>query len=506
MIQKYADPVTGVTAPSGAVRHGCISALRLAYQDLYGPIARIQQVNLLSAVRKGDVVDQTTIQQQHLSNPTSSWQQDWTGRSRCNNGGFRRGGRLGEGTRMIRVGGALHHLISNEAEAGEQQDGAHDQDGLEQLHGVGCSDAVQSRGAVAVSLAESPAVVEEDDLPDETLPDGAVCDPATAAGGEASLHPLTVTAEMAGERLDRVLALALAGTGLTRTRLKALIEDRAFRLDGAVVTDASRLVRAGQTGLLTVPAAVPARPQAQDIPLHIVYEDASLLVLDKPAGMVVHPAAGNADGTLVNALLHHCRGELSGIGGVSRPGIVHRLDKDTSGLMVVAKNDRAHSGLSAQFADRSLSRTYQALVWGLPSPASGTVDAPIGRHPVDRKRMAVVTGGGKPAITGYRTLACYGMAVALIECSLQTGRTHQIRVHMEKLGHPLVGDPLYGKVRPGRLRPLPDAVRQDLQRFPRQALHAVAIRFRHPLNGDLLRFESPLPDDFLHLRNRLETL
>lgn len=332
--------------------------------------------------------------------------------------------------------------------------------------------------------------------------------------GPAGHHTVTVTAGTAGSRLDKLLADAIAG--LSRSRVQALMEQGWVVADGRTITDASQRVKPGQRFEVLIPAAAPPVPQPQDIPLAVVYEDADVLVLDKPAGMVVHPAAGNPDGTLVNALLFHCGDSLSGIGGVRRPGIVHRLDKDTSGLMVVAKNDRAHHGLTAQFSDRSLSRTYLALVWGIPQPAKGRIEAAIGRCPTDRKRMAVVTHGGKPAATRYRVIRAFegakrGHGAALVECSLETGRTHQIRVHMAHIGHPLVGDALYSRGRTGRAggsnaASLPEAVRVALTGFPRQALHAAAIRFTHPGTGEPVRFESPLPADFTELLKNLESL
>ena len=236
---------------------------------------------------------------------------------------------------------------------------------------------------------------------------------------------------------------------------------------------------------------------AQAIPLVIVHEDADLLVVDKPAGLVVHPAAGNLDGTLVNALLHHCAGQLSGIGGVARPGIVHRIDKDTSGLLVVAKTDRAHEGLSAQFAAHSIARTYRALVGGCPVPASGTVSGHIGRSDANRKKMAMVgEHRGKHAVTHYSVLEKLGPA-ALVECRLETGRTHQVRVHMASIGHALLGDPLYGRD-PKPLR----GILQNLG-FRRQALHAASLGFIHPASGAALAFSSPLPPDFSALLEEL---
>ena len=284
-----------------------------------------------------------------------------------------------------------------------------------------------------------------------------------------------------------------AFTDLSRSRVSALIDQGAVFLNGACLRDQDKKTAAGEVYRIEIPAPVDAVPQAQPIPLDIVYEDADLLVVNKPAGMVVHPAAGNYDGTLVNALLSHCRESLSGIGGVIRPGIVHRLDKETSGLMVIAKNDEAHKGLSAQFAVHSLERCYLALIWGRLSPAQGVIETQIGRSSVNRKKMAVVKSGGKRAETHYRTISLYaGGAVSLAECSLKTGRTHQVRVHMTALGHPLVGDKTYGKV-PGAARHNP--VLAAAVNFSRQALHSYKMSFEHPITHETMRFEIPLPAD-----------
>ncbi|WP_245580103.1 RluA family pseudouridine synthase [Niveispirillum irakense] len=355
----------------------------------------------------------------------------------------------------------------------------------------------------ALETTGLPAGLDFDDMDDDLI--GGDLDVATDAGGPAH-HQVMVAAAQEGERLDRALADALAAAGLSRSRLAALIAQGHVATGGQTIEDGSRRVKQGQCYDVTVPASAPATPQPQAIPLSIIYEDADLLVIDKAAGMVVHPAAGNADGTLVNALLHHCGADLSGIGGVRRPGIVHRLDKDTSGLIVVAKNDKAHQGLSAQFADRSLSRTYQAVVWGVPAPRSGEITGNIGRHPSDRKRMAVLERGGKPAITRYTLLRALGPAASLVECKLLTGRTHQIRVHMTHIGHPLVGDQVYGRIRQGRTRGVSEAGKQALAGFPRQALHAAAIEFIHPATGVKMGFTTVLPDDFKGLIQALETL
>jgi 23S rRNA pseudouridine1911/1915/1917 synthase len=273
---------------------------------------------------------------------------------------------------------------------------------------------------------------------------------------------------------------------LSRAGAQRLIKAGRVTRDGKAATDADRRVWAGETYEITLPPPEPAAPKAQALPLTIVYGDDDLLVIDKPAGLVVHPAAGNRDGTLVNALLAHCGASLSGIGGVARPGIVHRLDKDTSGLMVVAKHDAAHRALSAQFADRSLSRVYQAVTRGVPHPAKGSIEGAIGRHPRDRKRMAVVARGGKPALTHYKVMERFGTEAGLVECRLATGRTHQIRAHMAHIKHPLIGDPVYGARRGGIV-------------FPRQALHAAELTFLHPRTGRAMKFRSPLPEDMAGL-------
>ncbi|HXD03848.1 MAG TPA: RluA family pseudouridine synthase [Novosphingobium sp.] len=297
-----------------------------------------------------------------------------------------------------------------------------------------------------------------------------------------------------GQRLDRALADA---TGLSRERIKALLGEGRVLLGGKAVSLASLKPEAGTAFAIAVPEAAPAEAAAQDIPLSIVFEDEHLIVIDKPAGLVVHPAAGNLDGTLVNALLHHCAGQLSGIGGVARPGIVHRIDKDTSGLLVVAKCDAAHEGLARQFADHSIERAYLAITAGTPSPLAGTVRGNIGRSDSNRKKMALVgEGRGKHAVTHYKVLEALGDA-ALVECRLETGRTHQVRVHLASIGHALLGDPVYGRT-PSRLRP----TLQKLD-FHRQALHAAVLGFIHPTLGTALRFESPVPSDMRELLREL---
>ena len=292
------------------------------------------------------------------------------------------------------------------------------------------------------------------------------------------------------QRLDKALAEA---SGLSRERVKALMGEGRVTLDGKVAAQASHKPAAGTAFAISIPAVTPDEAQPEDIPLNVVFEDEHLIVIDKPAGLVVHPAVGNYDGTLVNALLHHCQGQLSGIGGVARPGIVHRIDKDTSGLLVVAKSDVAHEGLARQFEDHSIERAYLALVAGNPMPPSGTVTGSIGRSNTNRKKMALVSEGrGKHAVTHFATLERF-QGAALVECRLETGRTHQVRVHMTSLGHPLLGDPAYGRT-PPKLKPL-----LAEHKFERQALHAKVLGFVHPVTGEQLRFESPLPADMAGL-------
>lgn len=311
-----------------------------------------------------------------------------------------------------------------------------------------------------------------------------------AQSNENLIQTAPVPADKAGIRADKWLAEA---TDLSRSRLAALIEQGRICQNGVPLTAADKKVAAGAVFEIDIPAPVPAVPQAQEIPLDIVYEDADILVLNKAAGMVVHPAAGNYDGTLVNALLAHCRGSLSGIGGVARPGIVHRLDKETSGLLVIAKNDSAHQKLSEQFAVHSLERCYLALVWGVPNPLQGVIETQIGRSSADRKKMAVVKSGGKRAETHYRVVEILaGGLLSLVECSLKTGRTHQVRVHMTSIGHPLVGDKVYGHPPKGAAQN--EAVRAAYL-FDRQALHSYKMSFVHPKTNRLMRFELPLPPD-----------
>ncbi len=310
--------------------------------------------------------------------------------------------------------------------------------------------------------------------------------------GGFSIIQARVAEDAAGMRLDRALAMAVPT--MSRERLKALISSGAVNgPEGKAVRDPAIKAVPGAIYELSVPKPKPAHNEAQDIALEIVFEDDHLVVVDKPAGMVVHPAAGNPDGTLVNALLHHCAGRLSGIGGVARPGIVHRIDKHTSGLLVVAKTDVAHEGLAAQFAKHSIERVYAAIVSGRPIPASGTVDAPLARSSANRKKISVqAEGRGKRAVTHYRIVTPLRDA-AMIECRLETGRTHQVRVHMASIGHPLLGDPVYGRAKPSH--------REILKRldFHRQALHAAVLGFVHPVSKENLSFQSALPSDIQEL-------
>ena len=325
-----------------------------------------------------------------------------------------------------------------------------------------------------------------------------------------SLVEIAVPPGVEGERLDRVLANTLPDR--SRSFLKRLIENgRLLRDDetGRTIVEPSYRVKPGEKFLLEIPEAVDAEPIGEKIPLDVRYEDDDLIVMDKPAGMVVHPAPGNPSGTLVNALIAHCGPDFTGIGGVKRPGIVHRLDKDTSGVMVVAKTAEAHAGLVAQFSERSVDRAYRAVVWGLPMPPAGTIEGDIGRHPKNRKKMAVVTRGGKPARTGYSTLTVYGGGVAaLIECKLETGRTHQIRVHLTHAGHPLVGDPVYGRAagRRSAVKSLGEDAARVLTEFPRQALHAFRLGFTHPVSGQHIDFETEILPDMAELIRFLESI
>jgi 23S rRNA pseudouridine1911/1915/1917 synthase len=332
--------------------------------------------------------------------------------------------------------------------------------------------------------------------------------PGSQALGSQTLA-VTVAGDEGSARLDRVLALRLAE--LSRSRLKALILAGQVAVKGLPIRDPAYHVTSGDTITIDVPEAVAAEPKGEDIALDIVYEDDDIIVIDKPRGLVVHPAAGHETGTLVNALIAHCGASLSGIGGVKRPGIVHRLDKDTTGLMVVAKNDRAHQSLSAQFADHGrtgeMRRGYMAFAWDVPGRARGTVDAPIDRHPYAREKMAV-REGGREAITHWEIREAFNgrdgkPVAALLACQLETGRTHQIRVHLAHIGHPLMGDSVYGphfKTKASHLGPESQAA---LDGLGRQALHAYLLVLEHPKTGEILHWESGLPEDLLLLQKTL---
>jgi len=325
---------------------------------------------------------------------------------------------------------------------------------------------------------------------------------------------LTVSDVEAKMRLDKWLVLHLPE--LSRARIKSLIEkDEALQKDGETFTNASWKIREGETFTLTPPPIEDATPQPENIPLTVLYEDEHLIVIDKAAGMVVHPAAGNWSGTLVNALLYHCGDTLSGIGGVARPGIVHRLDKDTSGVMVVAKHDKAHHGLRDQFSVHDIERIYHAIVHGAPRPGVGTIDAALARAGADRKKMSIVDeedhSSARHAITHYKMLETFGKGLAkiegdsiasLVECRLETGRTHQIRAHMAHIGHPLLGDPVYGSTGVAGLKPgtsASDAAIATLGSFRRQALHACQLGFIHPITNEEMSFETDPPEDFAKL-------
>src|SRR5258706_5186291 len=312
-----------------------------------------------------------------------------------------------------------------------------------------------------------------------------------------------VASDQGGWRLDRFLAAALGD--ISRSRLQQLLQSGAITHTRKTIRDANFRVKPGEAYTVRLPPPSPAVPQAQNIPLQVVFEDKDLIVIEKPAGLVVHPAAGNPDGTLVNALIAHCGATLSGVGGVARPGIVHRLDKDTSGLLIAAKHERAMASLAKQFANHTIERAYHAIVWGAPRAGDGIIEGRIGRNPFDRKRMAVLRGGGKQAGTRYRLVEKYGDPerpfASLIECRLETGRTHQIRVHLTHIGHPLIGDPSYGK---SRQAPRAKTTAQEVafaaaSRFPRQALHAYILGFQHPTLHKTIRVESRWPADLAQL-------
>ena len=310
-------------------------------------------------------------------------------------------------------------------------------------------------------------------------------------GGENSI----LTGTVGAGRLDSAIAAALPD--LSRARVQALLAENALTIDGESVADGSTKKFTGRSFSLSIPAPRPDKAEAQDMALVVVYEDDHLLIVDKPAGLVVHPAAGHPDGTLVNALLHHCRGKLSGIGGVERPGIVHRIDRDTSGLLVVAKSDKAHEGLAKLFAAHDIERRYLAIVSGIPAPPAGTVRTQIGRSPTNRKKMAVLPDNkGKHAVTHFKTEERF-KSTALVSCTLETGRTHQVRVHMAHIGHPLIGDSVYSN------RQNPYRIGPNQSKFGRQALHAAVLGFIHPFSGETMRFESRLPEDMQLLLSEL---
>lgn len=304
-----------------------------------------------------------------------------------------------------------------------------------------------------------------------------------------------------GWRLDKFLART--AEQFSRARLQQLIKQGCLSKNGQVITDTSLKVKAGEIYQIAVPPPEDPTPEPENIPLDIVYEDEDLLVVNKPAGMTVHPAPGAYHGTLVHGLLFHCQGHLSGIGGVKRPGIVHRIDKDTSGLLVVAKNDMTHQSLTQQFTVHSIERTYLAFIYGVLNPMSGTVDAPIGRSPYDRKKMAIVNKNGKPAVTHYHTLSVCGKAASLVKCNLETGRTHQIRVHLSSLGGNLIGDQLYVKAKKSQIFGISADLKEYINTFPRQALHAQTLGFVHPRTKEFLQFTSELPADLQELSEKL---
>ncbi len=334
--------------------------------------------------------------------------------------------------------------------------------------------------------------------PDDDI-DELELEPELVLGGE--ILTVVIEADAVGERLDKALAAQLPN--LSRARVQALMAGGAIWLDGRAFHDASAKTKAGQAYSVHVPPPEPATPQAQAIPLTVLFEDAHLIVVDKPAGMAAHPAPGSPDRTLVNALLHHCAGSLSGIGGVMRPGIVHRLDKNTSGVMVAAKSDAAHQGLSALFAAHDIERAYLALTRGAPDPSRGTISTQLARSNSDRKKMAVVRQGGRDAITHYRVERTFGPQLkplaGRVLCRLETGRTHQIRVHLASKGAPCLGDPVYGSGPPALV------VREAMARagLTRQALHAAILGFVHPITGEPLRFESAVPADMAQLESEL---
>lgn len=325
----------------------------------------------------------------------------------------------------------------------------------------------------------------------------AAAPPSELTNGQRRFH---VDADDAGERLDRWLTRQEAS--LSRSRIQQLITQGHVLVEGQSVP-ASTALKAGQMVSLQIPLAVSTTLVAQAMDLDIIFEDAHLVVVNKPAGLVVHPAAGNPDKTLVNALLAHCGDSLRGIGGELRPGIVHRLDKDTSGLLVAAKSGEVHANLSEQFAEHTIERSYDALIWGVPLPRTGVISGQIGRSTSDRQKMAVRQAGGKYAETHYKTKEAFGKVAALVACVLETGRTHQIRVHLSSLGHSVIGDPVYGSNRSKPMKELTDDAAEAVNNFKRQALHARVLGFTHPITSKELRFECAPPDDFQALTEAL---
>ena len=318
------------------------------------------------------------------------------------------------------------------------------------------------------------------------------------------IYKIVVNEEDVGQRLDKLLVQKLPD--LTRTRIKNLIDSGHVVINGSLCTQTSKKNPEGTEIEVQVPEIIEAEPLPQKVDFEVVFEDDDVIVINKPVGLVVHPGAGNQDGTLVNGLLYHCKDSLSGIGGVKRPGIVHRLDKGTSGLMVVAKNDTAHHFLSDQFIDRTLKRTYIAICWGVPNPLSGTITGNIGRDPRSRQKMKVVGHGGKEAITNYEMLERVGKYCSLVQCSLETGRTHQIRVHLTEKGNSIVGDPVYGRKPRGLAQDIRETVAKYTGDSNYPALHATELRFIHPKTEELLEFKRDAPQDFKDLLEYLGTI
>jgi 23S rRNA pseudouridine1911/1915/1917 synthase len=328
-----------------------------------------------------------------------------------------------------------------------------------------------------------------------------------------AIRSITAHTNDEGQRLDRFIAGQIPD--LSRSRVRDLIKDGQVSASGRTIIEPDYRVKPDEMFDIGVPEAVAALPEGENIPLNVVYEDSALIVIDKPAGLVVHPAAGNWTGTLVNALIAHCGDTLSGIGGVRRPGIVHRLDKDTTGVMVVAKSDAAHQGLAAQFADHgregALHREYVALVWGEPNPRKGVIETKLARHPTNRLKMAVTKNDGKHAVTEYMLKRTFvekgkkssGVVASLVECVLKTGRTHQIRVHLAHIGYPVIGDALYGGGFQSKTRALRGDAQSAIVGMSRQALHAAVLGILHPISGKPMQFRSELPDDMREIMEAL---